>query len=136
MKMYFGLSYIATIVWLICLGLGVSLFLSSQTVPIQYSPSLVEYPSLDTPIDVNFIIKLFISIMLLIIGYLFSKAFNNILSELKELRTIVYKSSIANTLANQTTKQVLQDIKILNKRINRLNDWKTKHDSLHQKLDK
>jgi len=134
--MHFGLSYIATVVWLICLGLGVSLFISSQTVPIPYSPSLVEYPSLDTPIDVNFIIKLFISIMLLIIGYLFSKAFNNILSELKELRTIVYKSSIANTLANQTTKQVLQDIKILNKRINRLNDWKTKHDSLHQKLDK
>lgn len=102
-------------------------FDSNVKIPIEGGPSLMT----ETTDWVEYLIKIGVSVMLLIIAFFLTAWYNDIKKSNNEVTQAIKNLTLETKLLQQMNKQFTNDIKVLYKRQNQLIDWKNKHNVLH-----
>lgn len=117
--------------WLTTIVCIVFIFMTSSTfpsIPIEGDGSITQFNVDDWS---EYILKIGISVMLLIIAFFSSSWYNSMQKSNKEVTNAVSQLVLQTKLLQQTNKQIQTDVSIISKRQNRLIDWKNKHNLIH-----
>lgn len=130
--------------WLVMFGCVSLIFLTSGVeASIPNAPSIPTNPEITESEWTQYIIKIGISVLLLMIGYFFQSWYNGVRQQQQamvdgqqKIMEITNSLKIEVRLLREANKQVSTNVGILGKRQNRLIDWKNKHTLLHAKHSK
>lgn len=103
---------------------------------IPHSPSIPTNPEIADEQWTQYIIKIGISVLLLMVGYFFQSWYNGVREGQQRMMEITNSLKVEVRLLREANKQLSTNVGILGKRQNRLIDWKNKHDLLHAKHSK
>lgn len=88
------------------------------------------------PIGVSYVLKTFIAMLIIILGYLLSRSISSVLTRLEKLSETQKEHSQEAKYQRQLMTQNAKNIEIQTKRINKLEDWRNHHNIHHAKTDK
>lgn len=130
--------------WLVMFGCVSLIFLTSAiSASVPNAPSIPTTPEITESEWTQYIIKIGISVLLLMIGYFFQSWYNGVRQQQQamvdgqqRIMEITNSLKIEVRLLREANKQLSTNVGILGKRQNRLIDWKNKHTLFHAKHSK
>lgn len=130
--------------WLVMFSCVSLIFLTSGiSASVPDAPSISTNPEITESEWTQYILKIGISVLLLMVGYFFQSWYNNVRQQQQamaegqqKMMEITNALKIEVRLLREANKQLSTNVGILGKRQNRLIDWKNKHDLLHAKHSK
>lgn len=130
--------------WLVMLSCVSLIFLTSGiSASVPNAPSISTNPEITESEWTQYIIKIGISVLMLMVGYFFQSWYNNVRQQQQamvdgqqKMMEITNSLKIEVRLLREANKQLSTNVGILGKRQNRLFDWKNKHVLLHAKQSK
>ena len=130
--------------WLVMFSCVSLIFLTSGiSASVPNAPSISTNPEITESEWTQYILKIGISVLLLMVGYFFQSWYNNVRQQQQvmaegqqKMMEITNALKIEVRLLREANKQLSTNVGILGKRQNRLIDWKNKHDLLHAKQSK
>lgn len=130
--------------WLVVFSCVSLIFLTSGiSASVPNAPSISTNPEITESEWTQYIIKIGISVLMLMVGYFFQSWYNNVRQQQQvmaegqqKMMEITNALKMEVRLLREANKQLSTNVGILSKRQNRLFDWKNKHDLLHAKHSK
>lgn len=123
--------------WLVMFSCVSLIFLTSGiSASVPHAPSISTNPEIADEQWTQYIIKIGISVLLLMVGYFFQSWYNGVREGQQRMMEITNSLKVEVRLLREANKQLSTNVGILGKRQNRLIDWKNKHDLLHAKQSK
>lgn len=130
--------------WLVMFSCVSLIFLTSAiSASVPNAPSISTNPEITESEWTQYIIKIGISVLMLMVGYFFQSWYNNVRQQQQamvdgqqKIMEITNSLKIEVRLLREANKQLSTNVDILGKRQNRLFDWKNKHVLLHAKQSK